>query len=77
MTDTDDEARRELLLDVAASLAAAISVLEHASERKCAPQKVCPSDRMFQMMLNDYRASLERVRRILAEQSNPDTGESA
>lgn len=50
---------REILTDVTAHLAAAISLLERGSK------KVAPSDKMFDMMLNDYRASLERARAFL------------
>jgi len=39
-----------------ASLAAAISLLERS------PKTVAASDKMFDMMLDDYRGSLERAR---------------
>ena len=44
------------LVDVLASLAAAISLLERGGK------KAAPSDKMFEQMLIDYRASLERGR---------------
>lgn len=50
------------LLDVAGSLAAAISLLENGSK------KAAPSDKMFDIMLNDYRASLDHAREIWKEQ---------
>lgn len=46
----------EVIIDLAASLAAAISLLEHS------PKKAAASDTMFDMMLNDYRRSLARAR---------------
>jgi hypothetical protein len=53
---------REALLDAGASLAAAISLLERGGK---AAKKAAPSDRMFDQMLKDYRASLERARAAL------------
>ena len=52
---------REVLIDVMASLDAAISLLERT------PKKAAPSDKMFDQMLADYRASLERARASLAD----------
>jgi len=46
----------ELLKDVTASLAAAVSLLERS------PKVAAPSNKMFDIMLNDYRGSLERAR---------------
>ena len=51
-----------LLIDVMASLAAAISLLERAGKPA---KKAAPSDQMFDQMLEDYRASLERARAAL------------
>ena len=51
-----DDRVREPLIDVMASLAAAISLLERS------PKTVAASDKMFDMMLDDYRGSLERAR---------------
>ena len=48
-------------IDVAASLAAAISLLERGGK------KAAPSDKMFEQMLVDYRNSLERARAALSE----------
>lgn len=54
------EARlREALVDVGASLAAAISLLERGGK---AAKKAAPSDRMFEQMVRDYAASLDRAR---------------
>jgi hypothetical protein len=53
----------EALVDVAASLAAAISLLEKGGK---AAKKAAPSDLMFEQMVRDYAASLERARAILA-----------
>lgn len=53
----------EALTDVGASLAAAISLLERGGK---AAKKAAPSDRMFDQMLKDYSASLERARATLA-----------
>lgn len=50
---------RDGLIDVAASLAAALSLLERGGK---AAKKAAPSDKMFDQMLKDYRASLARVR---------------
>lgn len=49
----------DILLDVTAALAAAISLLERS------PKKGAPSDRMFDQMLADYRVSLDRARASL------------
>lgn len=57
--DTDE---REALLSTAASLAAAISLLERGGK---AVKKQAPSDKMIDQMLSDYRASLERARSAL------------
>ena len=46
---------------VAASLIAAISLLERGGK------KAAPSDKMFNQMLVDYKASLARFRNTLAE----------
>ena len=46
----------DALVDGAGSLAAAISLLEHGGK------KAAPSDRMFKMMLKDYRKSLKHIR---------------
>ena len=51
----------EAAIDAGASLAAAISLLEKGSK------KAAPSNKMFDQMLADYRASLERTRTTLAE----------
>lgn len=49
----------QMLIDVMASLAAAISLLERS------PKTAAASNKMFDQMLDDYRASLERARRHL------------
>ena len=55
----DAERYRRTAIDVAASLAAAISLLEKGGK---AAKKAAASDRMFDQMLTDYRASLDRAR---------------
>ena len=71
------EARvRELeaaLTDNAAHLAAAISLLERGDK---AAKKAAASDKMFDIMLNDYRKSLERARAALAAVSAEKEGDS-
>lgn len=60
MTDAAQEALVEMVaVDLAASLAAAISLLEKGGK---AAKKAAASDKMFDMMLADYRASLDRAR---------------
>lgn len=56
------------LVDVAASLAAAISLLERGGK---SAKKAAASDKMFDQMLADYRASLERARTALASREAP------
>ena len=51
----------EATVDAAASLAAAISLLERGGK------KAAPSDKMFEQMLVDYRNSLERARAALKD----------
>jgi hypothetical protein len=51
------------LVDTAAHLAAAISLLEKGGK---AAKKAAPSDKMFDQMLKDYRASLSRARAAVA-----------
>ena len=53
------DAFREALCDAAAHLAAAISLLERGGK------KGAPSDKMFAMMLDDYRKSSDRARTAL------------
>ena len=59
----------EVLVDVAASLAAAISLLERGG------RKASPSDKMFEHMLSDYRGSLSRARQALSSQGRREGGE--
>ena len=59
---TDD--LRKALISTAASLAAAISLLERGGK---AAKKAAPSDKMFDMMLEDYRNSLNKARAALAK----------
>ena len=56
----------EASIDIAASLAAAISLLERGGKKAAA------SDRMFAQMLLDYNASLDRFRTTLAELKGQD-----
>lgn len=53
------EAAEARVVDVGASLAAAISLLERGGERGA------PSRKMFDIMIADYKASLERARAAL------------
>lgn len=55
----------DLLSDVAAHLAAAISLLERTPKTK----KAAPSDKMFDQMLVDYKNSLTRARVALSHLS--------
>lgn len=57
-------AAKGALMQTAASLAAAISLLERGGK---AAKKAAPSNTMFDIMLNDYRASLENARATLAK----------
>jgi hypothetical protein len=61
----------EVLVDVAASLAAAISLLERGG------RKASPSDKMFEHMLSDYRGSLSRARQALSSQGRHEGGEDS
>jgi hypothetical protein len=54
-----EDALTVLLLEVTASLAAAISLLE------CGSKKAAPRDKMFDQMLMDYKKSLNHARSIL------------
>lgn len=61
---------RKALRSAAASLAAAISLLERGGK------KAAPSDKMFDTMLNDYRKSLATARAALSPSSgNESMGE--
>lgn len=60
-----DDLTLEALKAVTASLAAAVSLLERS------PKTAAPSDRMFDLMLSDYRDSLEFGRAVLAERRAP------
>ncbi len=55
----DNARMREAAIDCAASLAAAISLLERS------PKTAAPSNKMFDQMLADYRAALTRARNAL------------
>lgn len=50
--------QRDVTLDLAASLAAAISLLERGGK------KAAPSGKMFDQMLADYQGALDRFRKI-------------
>lgn len=77
MTENEDtckareDALVEALLDVTASLAAAVSLLERGGK---AAKKAAPSDRMFDLMVRDYTASLKRARRLFAARTATDEG---
>lgn len=60
----ENEALKAAALDGAASLAAAISLLANGGKKAAA------SDKMFDIMLNDYNKSLEHLRAAL---SHPTT----
>lgn len=72
MTDlhTENARLRAALLDVTASLSAAISLLSRGSK------KAAPSDKMFDQMVADYEASAERARATLATPA-PDAVQEA
>jgi hypothetical protein len=55
------DALREAGLDALASLVAAHSLL------KAGGKKAAPSDKMFEQMLRDYEASIQRARAVLAQ----------
>ena len=52
-------AHDDVLIDVLASLVAAVSLLKRGSK------KAAPSDKMFDMMIADYERSIERGRAAL------------
>lgn len=54
----------DILKDVTAHLVAAISLLERGSK------KAAPSDKMFDMMIADYKRAAERSRAFLLEKIN-------
>ena len=61
LADAMLKAEREKAIPVAASLAAAISLLERGGKN------AAPSDRMFEQMLKDYRGSLDDFRALISE----------
>jgi hypothetical protein len=62
-----EERLTEAAIKCAASLAAAISLLERGGK---AAKKAAPSDKMFDQMLVDYRRALDAARNTLKEISN-------
>lgn len=60
----------EALVDVTASLVAAISLLERGGK---AAKKAAPSDRMFDQMLVDYQASVDRARAVFSATARRET----
>ena len=56
---------RDIVIDLAAHLAAAVSLLERAYKEKKPPNKIVASDRMFKQMLKDYEDCLARARKVL------------
>jgi hypothetical protein len=60
------ERLREALVTSAASLAAAISLLERGGK------KAAPSDTMFAMMLADYQKALDNARAALTQEKTND-----
>ncbi len=67
MTEPTQDEWREHLIDVLASLAAAISLLHNGG---AAAKKAAPSNLMFDIMLQDYEKSLSRARRFLRKLEN-------
>ena len=65
--EADNARLRAALVDVTASLVAAISLLERGGK---AMKKAAPSDLMFNQMVRDYTASVERARAALQEISH-------
>jgi hypothetical protein len=64
---TESERIKQLeraLIKTGASLAAAISLLENGG------RKAAASDKMFEIMLEDYRAALSEARALLKESRN-------
>jgi phage shock protein A len=61
--ETHNSDAYSIVIDLAASLAAAISLLEKGGK---AAKKAAPSDKMFDQMLRDYKKSLDRARQALA-----------
>lgn len=55
---------KDVLINVTASLVAAISLLERGGRRAAA------SDKRFDMMLEDYRLSVKEARVLLQEEHN-------
>ncbi len=55
---------RDALVRTAASLAAAISLLERGGK---AAKKAAPSDKMFDQMLIDYNRALDAARDVLRD----------
>lgn len=62
MSDIEQKYREAAIRSMAA-LSAAISLLERGGK------KAAPSDKMFEMMLNDYRNALEFSRHALSANS--------
>lgn len=56
---------RDIAIDLAASLAAALSILQRAHKEKQQPRLVAASDKMFVTMMVDYQKSLDRARAAL------------
>lgn len=64
---------KSVAIDLAAHLAAAISLLERGGK---AAKKAAPSDKMFDQMIRDYKASLHRGREAIAA-AEPFGGDGA
>lgn len=64
-----DVVPRSVCINVMASLAAAISLLERGGK---AAKKAAPSDKMFDQMIVDYKRSLEHARAALIAMGNTD-----
>jgi hypothetical protein len=66
--EAENERLREALKDTLAHLTAAISLLERS------PKTAAPSNKMFDLMLSDHRASVERAREALSVSPTPAVG---
>jgi hypothetical protein len=60
----ENEALREISISTLASLVAAVSLLERGGKKAAA------SDKMFYMMLADYKAAIDAARAALKETKN-------
>ena len=64
MSDKQTTAKREIVVDLLASLVAAVSLLKRGSK------KAAPSDKMSDQMIADYERSIAHGRAYLLELDN-------